>query len=728
MQALYVVVWWLALEVLGLVCFPLVSRICTNLKDKGYSISKLVGLVVLTFLVWILSSLTRLQFGYVSILISFLLLAAFCLYFGRKHLKLSEWPRKSIMVSEAVFAVAFVGFVLVMVGKPDIYFGGADFFMDYAFMGSILRGGYFPPVDPWYAGEAMSYYYGGHLITAILTMVTRVPPSIAFNIAVAMFFGLAVAASYGLGFNLTRRNLYGVVAALLVCIAGYLTGTYQLIGHLFDTDIMGASHIGAPNIIEWMLNFDFWGAPWLIPYAMAQYPYYLFLAGTLHAFMMSIPFQVMFIMLLFALLKRSRFSEKIGRSDTLLDIFVLSLTLGFFSILNTWEYPVYAALAVAAFVLLRIRRSIRGTVAVVGSIIVLSLLFYLPYYFSRGLGGVGWFGLVTDRTDLASFFEACALFLFLLFSFLFVLRRAEMFRGQVPVIGGLLVLGGTLVAAVVLGIPLLIILVPLILLPLYYIVRSGTKGEREFVLLLVIMGAALALFCEIIYIDDSYGPPWERFNTVFKMYVPMWIALGIASAYAVYYILGHVRKVTKFAWLAVAVLLLVACLVHPVVSTVSAAGGRHEGWGLNRGTLDGMAYLESIEKGDYEACQWINREIKGHHVILEAPGAVFQYTSRVSTFTGLATVIGWTSWEVMWRGDWGGMEERERDSNTIYTTLDNEEAMTLLNKYDVEYVYVGGVELENYEAEGLQKFTSRPGVYEVVYEADGVTIYEVKGE
>ncbi len=728
MQALYVIVWWLALEVLGLVCFPLVSRICINLKDRGYSISKLVGLVLLTFLVWILSSLTRLQFGYVSILVSFLLLAAFSLYFGRKHLKLSEWPRKSIIVSEAVFAVAFLGFVLVMVGKPDIYFGGADFFMDHAFMGSILRGGYFPPVDPWYAGEGLPYYYGGHLIAAMLTMVTRVPPSIAFNIAVAMFFGLTVAASYGLGYNLTGRKLYGVVAALFVCIAGYLTGTYQLIGHFLDTEIMGASHIGAPSIIEWMLNFDFWSAPWLIPHAMAQYPYYLFLAGTLHAFMMSIPFQVMFIMLLLALLKRSRWGEKIGRSDTLLDIFVLSLSLGFFSIVNTWEYPVYAVLTAAAFVLLRIRRSIGGTVAVVGSIFVLSLLFYLPYYMSRDMGGLGWFGLVTDRTDLASFFEACALFLFLLFSFLFVLRRRDMFRGRGSIIGGLLVLVAIVVAAVVLGIPLLIILVPLILLPLYYIVRSGTKAEKEFVLLLVIMGAALALFCEIVYIDDAYGPPWERFNTVFKMYVPLWISLAIASAYAVYYILGHVRKWIKFVWLPVAVLLLLACLVHPVVSTVSAAGGRHEGWGLNRGTLDGMAYLESIEKGDYEALRWINREIKGHHVILEAPGAVFQYTSRVSTFTGLATVIGWTSWEVMWRGDWGGMEEREGDTDTIYSTLDNEEAMTLLNKYDVEYVYVGGVEQEKYEAEGLQKFASRPEVYEIVYEAEGVTIYEVRGE
>ncbi|MCK5654086.1 MAG: hypothetical protein KAH98_03020, partial [Dehalococcoidia bacterium] len=149
---------------------------------------------------------------------------------------------------------------------------------------------------------------------------------------------------------------------------------------------------------------------------------------------------------------------------------------------------------------------------------------------------------------------------------------------------------------------------------------------------------------------------------------------------------------------------------------------------LTRGTLDGMAYLESIEKGDYEALQWINEKIAGSHVILEAPGAVFQYTSRVSTFTGLPTVIGWTSWEVMWRGTWGEMEERVRDVDMIYNTLDNDEALALLAKYDVEYIYIGNLERESYESEGLQKFAGHPEEYELIYENEGVTIYRVREE
>ena len=302
-QVAYVIFWWLVLVVIGLISFPLVSRVCGKLPDKGYSISKLVGLLILTYLTWMLSSLHVMPFGWGSILISLLLLAALSLYLGRKNLRIADWPRRKIIIIESIFAVAFVAFLLIKVGRPDIYFGGTDFFMDFAFMESIIRGDYFPPVDPWFAGESIPYYYGGHLLSAILTVFTRVPPSIAFNIAVAMFFALTVSASYGLGYNITKRKLYGFLAAVFICVAGYITGAYQLVAHIFHTDIMGYYPHGAPNIFEWFLSFNFWDAPWLIPGGMAQYPGYIFLMGTLHAFMMAIPFQLMFIMLVCALVK-----------------------------------------------------------------------------------------------------------------------------------------------------------------------------------------------------------------------------------------------------------------------------------------------------------------------------------------------------------------------------------------------------------------------------------------
>ena len=87
-QVAYAIVWWLVLVVIGLITFPVVSRVCGRLPDKGYSISKILGLVFLTYFSWLLASLHLLKFGYINIAIAFVLLLAFSLYLGRKNLNL----------------------------------------------------------------------------------------------------------------------------------------------------------------------------------------------------------------------------------------------------------------------------------------------------------------------------------------------------------------------------------------------------------------------------------------------------------------------------------------------------------------------------------------------------------------------------------------------------------------------------------------------------------------
>ena len=728
-QVAYVICWWLALEVIGLVSFPLVSRVCTGLTDKGYSISKLVGLVILTYFTWMFSSLKILPFGLGSIILAFVLLAVLSVGFGRKQLRIADWPRKQIIISDAIFSAFFVISVLIMLGSPDIYFSGAnDAYFNYAFIGSILRTDYFPPPDPWLAGASMPYYYGGHLLTAVLVTVTKVPPAISFNLAGAMFFALAIGAAYGLGYNITKRKLYGFLTAFFVCIVGYMAGAFQLMAFLSHHQILGYQPSGASNIAEWLLWFDFWTAPWLIDGAIVHYPYFSFLMGDLHSFFMSVPFQLMFIMLIFALFQKGKVKKGNLGLDTLLDIFILGLCLGFFSILNTWEYPTYVIFVVLAFVFLRIKPSIKGTLVVPVTIIIISFIFYLPYYSSGGVSGFRGMGEVMARTSLVQFFEFCALFLFVIFSLLFILAKREILRGKVMISIAIFILLATILAAVFLKFQLLIIVVPAILLSLYYIYKSKMKSEKEFVLLLIIMGAALALFCDLLYLDDALSGTAERFNTVMKLYHQMWVFLGISAALAVYYVLSNLGRKTKIVWVIVLVVLILASLVHPIASTTSMLSGRHTYWGMNRGTLDGMAYVERIDKGDYDAIRWMNEQIKGTPVILEAPGNPTVYAGRVSTFTGLPTVIGWGSWEIMWRQAWAEVDQRLKDVKTIYNTLDNDEAMRLLRKYDVRYIYVGTAERKTYEDVGLQKFAAHPEKYQLVYENEGVTIFKVREE
>ena len=70
------------------------------------------------------------------------------------------------------------------------------------------------------------------------------------------------------------------------------------------------------------------------------------------------------------------------------------------------------------------------------------------------------------------------------------------------------------------------------------------------------------------------------------------------------------------------------------------------------------------------------------------------------------------------------------DVSRIYSTTDATEALGLLERYGVRYVYLGETERNYYPEEGLVKFAemARAGTLRTVYQRDGVTIYEVDAE
>ncbi|MBU0703967.1 MAG: hypothetical protein KKC18_08900, partial [Chloroflexi bacterium] len=138
---------------------------------------------------------------------------------------------------------------------------------------------------------------------------------------------------------------------------------------------------------------------------------------------------------------------------------------------------------------------------------------------------------------------------------------------------------------------------------------------------------------------------------------------------------------------------------------------------------DGAAHLADTYPDDYAAIAWLNENIDGAPVILEAPGDRFQayvYEGRVSAHTGLPTLLGWAGHEHQWRGSYDEQARRETDIEILYTSTNPDEVLTLLDKYGISYVYVGPLERTRYPAPGLTKFAQ---MMEIVYDTGSVTIY-----
>jgi uncharacterized membrane protein len=250
--------------------------------------------------------------------------------------------------------------------------------------------------------------------------------------------------------------------------------------------------------------------------------------------------------------------------------------------------------------------------------------------------------------------------------------------------------------------------------------RQGMKRAQEpnpavFVTLMVVIGSLLVMGPEFFYIKDLFG---TRMNTIFKFYFAAWILWGIAAAYC----LARLSELPGRArWLGMlAAVPLILGLWYPVLATWTKTNGFDPPLGR---TLDGTAHLLVDDSEDAAAIEWINGHLQPG-VMSEAVGGSYTLFGRISTHTGFPTVLGWEFHEVQWRGSAEPQGSRAADIQTLYQTRDPQTAGDIINRYGIDYVYIGALERSTYKPIDESKFRM---LMTVVYQSQGVTIYALPG-
>lgn len=314
---------WLALiELLGLAGFPVTFFAFRGLLDRGWVVGKTVGLFAAGWLIWVLVSTGLLRYTAESIWI--VLGVVFCVgaalwWLQRKaigrHIRVRG---REMLIAEAIFLAGFFVFVGLRMLYPDL---GHQFSpvspgnigsgrmgekqLDLAFLNAISRSQTFPPLDPFFSGGYINYYYFGYVLVATLCKATFVAPTTGFNLAIPMFFGLMAGTAYSIGRRLTRSIGFGLLATLFVCCIGNLNGVVQLQGDLqsvspirFSAPLLGGVVQATAGLFQVILHqtpmpaFDFWASTRLVPPVgtdFAEFPYFTYLFGDLHAHLMAYP-------------------------------------------------------------------------------------------------------------------------------------------------------------------------------------------------------------------------------------------------------------------------------------------------------------------------------------------------------------------------------------------------------------------------------------------------------
>src|SRR5262245_51758086 len=139
----------------------------------------------------------------------------------------------------------------------------------------------------------------------------------------------------------------------------------------------------------------------------------------------------------------------------------------------------------------------------------------------------------------------------------------------------------------------------------------------------------------------------------------------------------------------------------------------------------GVSPIHISLRGDCAAIRWLNEHIQGTPVVLQSDLWFYRpYGVRIAANTGLPTIV--SPLHASEQHNPGQVAERDQDVQTIYRTVDVDQALQLLSKYRVGYVYVGQIEVAAYGEAGVAKFDQMLGSYlNMAYDSDGVKIYRV---
>jgi uncharacterized membrane protein len=196
--------WYVLVSITGWLAFPLAYRLLPALSSRGLALARCLGLLLWGYVFWLLASLGVLRNDPGGLLLALGILAAASLWAGwGRFSQIGLWLRQEwrlVLSVELLFLLAFAGMAFVRAANPEIL--GTEKPMELAFINAILRSPTFPPHDPWLSGYAISYYYFGYVMVAMLARLAGSSGGVAFNLGVSLVFALSAAGAFGMVYDL----------------------------------------------------------------------------------------------------------------------------------------------------------------------------------------------------------------------------------------------------------------------------------------------------------------------------------------------------------------------------------------------------------------------------------------------------------------------------------------------------------------------------------------------
>ncbi|HUG33761.1 MAG TPA: DUF2298 domain-containing protein, partial [Anaerolineales bacterium] len=456
------VIWYVFIFILGLAIYPLIRLAMPGLADKGYPLSRALGLVLFGYLAWLAGSIgipyTRTT---IAIVFGLILLAGGLLaYYQRNELR-QEWSskRRYFLLIEGVFLSFFLIDLFIRLGNPDLWHPakGGERPMDFSYFNAVLKSTTFPPYDPWFAGGHINYYYYGFVLVATPAKLLGIVPSIAYNFILPTLFAFVATCAFSLGWNLisplsqweraggegdSSPMVAGFSASFLTILLGNL-GTLQLIYNRLQ-------QLGAVGAFSWDSTLTqrltwatqgfaltlkgatlpigpgdwYWDPSRVVPpkggNEITEFPLFTFLYSDMHAHMIAMP--IMLLALSWALAVVMGRAGWRNQASAALGFAVGGLIIGALYPTNLSDMYTFlpiglAAIGYAIWRYIYTETGVKRIALVIGAVIaltVLSFVMYQPYraWYAQAYSAIDpWKG---PFTPIMSYFTMWGVFLFII--------------------------------------------------------------------------------------------------------------------------------------------------------------------------------------------------------------------------------------------------------------------------------------------------------------------------
>ena len=238
---------------------------------------------------------------------------------------------------------------------------------------------------------------------------------------------------------------------------------------------------------------------------------------------------------------------------------------------------------------------------------------------------------------------------------------------------------------------------PMVVFAGWYLIAERKRGLRKELLPVLALGLCSLLF--IFFVRHNFETNVGLRKGMKTLQIPLLVLSGLF--FETVYLQAKARPIVKN---------VVRALVLVAVPTLGVDI-------YSASTVTNEGNTSFVNAADYEACAWLKRHTPIDAVIQSEPEypSVYRY-SLISCFAERTMVVGQSHLgKTLHMLDGQAFSEgRKLDVRRMLATSDVAEALTLIRKYGINYVYVGSLEKKLY-LEGAAKFGLARGSFRKVY-------------